>query len=175
MIDPSWKRISALHVEDDGTIGAVWLAHDTGTQTLHCYDAAIFRQEVQAVVIEAIASRGRHYPMAWRKQDKAFADALQDAGVRMTYEPAEDNQSVAEVLSREIWQRLRTGQFRVERRVSEWIREHKNFDRKDSKVPMNGYPLMAATRHAIEKLSFAKPERDHGAAKKVNSRKVAIV
>jgi hypothetical protein len=174
MIDPSWRRIAGFHVEDDGTIGAVWLAFDTVTSTLHCYDAAIFRAEVQAVVVDAIASRGRKFPMAWRKQDKAYAKALEDAGVRITYEPAEDTQSVAQVITREVWQKLRTGQFRVERRLQEWLREFKNFDYKDSEVPMNGFPLMAATRHAIEKLPYARPEKVPGQTKQ-KFKKVAIV
>lgn len=59
MIEPHWKRIAGMHVEDDGTVGAVWLAHDTTKSTVYCYDAAIFRAEVKAVIIEAIAARGR--------------------------------------------------------------------------------------------------------------------
>ena len=174
MIHPTWKRISGLHVEDDGTVGAVWLAHDTTTSTVHCYDAAVFRTEVQAVIMEAIASRGRHFPMAWRKQDKPFADDLLKAGVNILPDHCDDNQAVAEVISREVWQRLRTGQFRVERRVGDWLSEYEAFDRDDSKIPLAGYPLMAATRHALEMLSYAKREREPG-AKRRNFRKVAIV
>lgn len=174
MIEPHWKRITGLHVEEDGTVGAVWLAHDTTSSTVHCYDAAVFRAEVKAVIIEAIAARGRHYPLAWRKQDEPFAEALRDGGVKVIPEHCADNQAVAEVISRDIWQKLRTGQFRVERRVGEWLKEYQDFDRQDSKVPTSGFPLMAATRHAIEMLPYAKPEK-HPGRKRQNYRKVAIV
>ncbi len=174
MIKPEWKRIAGLRVEDDGTVGVVWLAHDESSSVVHCYDAAIFRAEVKAVIIEAIAARGRHFPVAWRKQDQAFAEALEDEGINMVHEHCVDNQSVAEVISREIWQRLRTGQFRVERRVGEWLNEYKNFDRSDMKVPTSGFPLMSATRHAIEMLPYAKAERAFR-RKTPNAPKLAIV
>ena len=174
MIDPTWKRIAGMHVEDDGTVGVVWLAHDWMSSVVHCYDAAIFRLEVKAVIAEGIGARGRHYPLAWRKKDEAFAKDLETSGITIIPEHCADNQAMAEVISREIWQKLRTSQFRVEKRVGDWLSEYRRFDRSDSKVPTSGYPLMAATRHAIEMLPYAKPERDPQRNKQ-NFPKLAIV
>jgi len=174
MIDSTWKRIAGVHTEEDGTVGVVWLAHDTMSSVVHCYDAALFKREVFAVIAEGIGARGRHYPLAWRKKDEAFCKKLQDAGINVLPEPCSDAQSVAEVISREIWQKLRTSQFRVERRVGEWLAEYRKFYRDGEAVPKEGFPLMAATRHAIEMLPYAKPERMPG-SNRPNAPKLAIV
>jgi len=34
MIEPSWGRIAGMHVQDDGEIAAVWIAHDTETDII---------------------------------------------------------------------------------------------------------------------------------------------
>lgn len=174
MLDETWRRMAGIHLEDDGTLGAVWLAHDTVTSVVHLYDAAVFNLEVPAVIIEAIAARGRYFPVAWRKQDKALADKLYDAGVNILPDPSEDNQAMAEVISREIWQRLRASQFRVDKRVGEWLEEYRKYFRDDSNVPTKGFPLMAATRHAIEMLPFAEAAAT-GARSKNNYPSIAIV
>lgn len=158
MIEPLWKRVAGLHVDDDGTVGVVWLAHDFDNNVVHVYDAAVFQQEVRAVMAEGIAARGRHYPVAVRKKDEAFGDDLRNAGINVIPEMCKDDEKMAEVISREIWQKIRTGQFRVERRVGEWLHEYNRYDRSGNKVPTEGFPLMAATRHAIEMLPYAKPE-----------------
>ena len=68
--------------------------------------------------------------------------------------------------SREILTRFRAQTLRYERRVGEWAKEFKAMNR-DAKtsgsetrwvVPAKGFPLMAATRHAIEMLLYAKAE-----------------
>jgi len=174
MIESHWKRMAGMHVDDDGTVGVVWIAHDEDHNTVHVYDSAIFRVEVRAVIAEGIAARGRHYPLAWRQKDKAFADDLLDAGINVIPEACVDNQAMAEVISREIWQKLRTGLFRVERRVGDWLKEYKRYDRNEAQVPTTGFPLMSATRHAIEMLPYAKPERVPG-NKQANYPKLALI
>lgn len=173
MLDPTWRRVSGFHLEETGELGVVWLAHDTVTSIVHCYDAAIFRREVPVVIGEGIAGRGRWIPMAWRKQDQEFADKLLDAGINILPDPCADNQAMAEVLSREVWQRLRSSQFRVDSRVAEWKAEFQNFYRDKSNVPISGFPLMAATRHAVEMLAYARAERMPG-SKKPNYPRVPI-
>lgn len=159
MVDPTFKRIAGMHVEGDGIVGAVWAALDWRANVVHVYDAALFDNEVPAVINEAIAARGRHYPLAWRKPDKEFADALLEAGVNVLPDPCSDNQAMAEVVSREIQQKMRTGQFKVDQRVGTWLKEYNHFTKDGTHVPRQGFPLMAATRHCIEMLSWAEPER----------------
>lgn len=166
--------MAGMHVDPDGTWGVVWLAHDEQNDTVRVYDAAIFKREVRAVIAEGVAARGRHIPMAWRRADKPFADDLLDAGMNVIPEECIDDDAMIEVISREIWQRLRTGQFKVEKRVGDWLHEYKRYDREDSKVPTAGFPLMGATRHAIEMLPYARAERSAG-KKQRNYPKLALI
>lgn len=172
MIDPSWRRIAGYHCLDDGGHAAVWIAHDKETDTLHLYDACKFQMEVPAVIAEGMNARGRWIPIAWT--DKGISKTLQDRGCNTLPDAAPDSASDAEMVSREIWERMRTGRFKVDRRLKEWLDEFKTYGRRDGVVPKGAYPLMAATRHAVGSLEWARrqaPKRRQTA----NYAQVAIV
>lgn len=175
MMQPDWRRIAGIHVIDDGTAAVVWIAHDRHTDTIHVYDCAMFRREVLAVIAESINARGRWIPVAWEKKAKAMSEKLKDRGVNMTYDPFEDNDAVAEVIARDIWERMRGSRFRVDKRLAEWLDEFKTFTRTDHKVPRETHPLMTATRFACGMYDeWARPERMPGASKP-SYPKIAIV
>lgn len=156
MIEPHWRRISGIQCQDDGVIAAVWLAHDKDTDTVHCYDAVLFEREVLAVVAEGLAARGRWIPVAWPKEAKEIADKLLERGVKALYEPVESTQPAIEAASLDIWERMRSKRFRVDKRLGSWLEEYRTYYRKDSKVPTDSHPLMAATRVAMMRLSSAR-------------------
>lgn len=156
MISSDCKRIAAIHCQDDGDIGAVWTALDPGTDTIHLYDCCVFRREVAAVIAEGLNARGRWIPIAWEDSDKDMSDKLLDRGCNMLFEGYKDADTLSEVNSREIWERMRTGRFKTDKRLSEWLDEYKTFYRKDSQVPKTSHPLMSATRHAVANLDHAK-------------------
>jgi hypothetical protein len=167
-LEPYWRRIAGMHIEDNGDLGAVWLAYDEQAGVVHIYDAALFRNEVPAVIQYGISARGRQIPLAWRKQDKPMADALLDAGINTLVDPYEETPSIIEIDTQEIFQRLRASALRVERRVSEWLDEYKRMQRELKSdgaasrwvVPPKGFPLIAATRCAIKMLPWAEAEYD---------------
>lgn len=179
-IEDHWSRIAGFHVQDDGDIGVVWIAHDTTANVTHLYESAILRSEPLAVIAECIANRGRWIPVAWHTKAKEFVEKLQNSdgegyrGINFLPEPCSDSQAIAEVISREIWQRMSGSQFRVDKRVGEWLEEYRGFYRDGSEIPMDGYPLMAATRHAIEMLHYAK-QNALKESSKLNYPKVAIL
>jgi hypothetical protein len=174
MIEGHWRRISGVHVQDDGTIGVAWMAHDKDADCIHLYDACVFRREVIAVIAEGLNARGRWIPVAWEKAAKGMADKLLDRGCNMLPEPSDDADALAEVTSRDIWERMRSGRFKVDKRLAEWLDEFKTFTREDSKVPKTNHPLMAATRHAVAQLDYAKRQAPKGQRKTLYP-KVAIV
>lgn len=174
MVDPTWQRIAGLHFQDDGTLGVVWLARDLMNDTVHVYDCALFRREVPAVIGEGISARGKWIPVAWHKDAQEMADSLLNRGINMLPEPSADSQAMAEVISREIWQRIRSSRLRVDTTAAEWMDEYRTHYFKDSKVPIEGHPLMAATRHAIEQLVYARAQSMPG-SKKPNRPQVAII
>lgn len=175
MIEPDWPQICGIHVEKDGTIGAVWIAHERQADRIHLYDCAIFTREVPVIIGQSLSNHGRWIPIAWEKKQKAMCEKLKDRGCNMTHEPHDDDDAVAEAVSRDIWERMRGQRFKVERRCAEWLDEFKNFTQKDQKVPREGYPLMSATRYAVAMFDeWARPERMPGAHRK-NYPAVAVV
>lgn len=155
----STKRISGLHVDDDGTVGVVWLDLDPVSRNIGCYDCALFdRGEMFELMASAIGGRGRNIPLAWRKQDKAFADKLLETGIDVLPDPCEDTPAMVEVGAREIRGLMRAKRFFFKHDFPEMRREHDAFNRTDGKVPAQGFPLMAATRHALDKLEWARAE-----------------
>lgn len=173
MIEDSWDRICGVQMCPNGEVAAVWLAHDAESDVVHVYDACIFKREVLVVIAEGIAARGRQIPIAWSKSDEEFIEKLLDRGCDTLPDPADDSDSMADLLSRDILERMRTHRFKVEKRLSEWLDELKNFQREDQKVPRETFPLMAATRHAIDQLTWAK-SASATRASKINYPKVAV-
>ena len=168
MIDPLWKRVAGLHIQEQGQIGAVWIAHDKETDTVHLYDACVFKKDVWPVICEGINARGRWIPIAW--SDKDMSKEMLNKGCRMLYDPEPDS---AEMISREIEERMRSERFKVDKRLGEWLEEYKTYFQSGSKIPQ-GFPLMTATRLAVANLKRAKRLQSRRKSK-INYPKVAII
>jgi len=156
LIDPTWKRICGLQIEDSGDISAVWLAHDANTDTVHIYDACSFKDEVPVVIAEGLNARGRHIPISWSKKHKAIKEQLEERGCRFIPEPLDDSEAYTKKLVDEVEERFKTRRLRVDKRLKNWHDEYKTLFERESKTPVSGYPLMAATRHAIGNLKRAR-------------------
>lgn len=163
MIPDDWKRVAGMYVRDDGDIGCVWMAHDKDRDLVHLYDACLFQREVIAVIADAFAARGRFIPVAWTH--KELADDLLGRGVNMLPASCDDSDAAAEVASREVWARMRTHRFKVERALRPWAEEFETYNRESQKVPRDSHPLMSATRYAVQMLPYARrstPKRAKG-------------
>lgn len=174
MIQPRWKRIAALHCQGQAEIAAAWLAHNRDADTVHLYDCALFKVEVLAVIAEGLVARGRWIPVAWEQDAKEIADSLLERGCNMLPKPVKETPAMSEVVSREILARMRSGRFKVDSRLAEWLDEYRSFYRQEGQVPRDSYPLMSATRHAVGQLDFALAQATHG-GRKTAYPKVAIV
>lgn len=145
-----------MHVEDQGNIAVVWLAHDRASDVLHLYDCAVFKREVFAVIAEGLKARGSWLPIAWEESAEEVVKNLKDRGCRVLAEGYKDTPALSEINSRDLWERMRTGRFKVDQRNAEWLDEFKSFYREEGQVPQESFPLMSATRHAIGKLKEAR-------------------
>jgi len=154
MIEAHMKRIAGMHVCDDGTIALVWLGHDSVVDEIILYDSCIFKREIPLVIAEGINARGRWIPIAWTH--KQMSDDLLNRGCKMLPDPAEDSQAMSEVISRDIWERMRTKRFKVSKRLRDWFDEAESFDRNKNKIPRDSHPLMAATRNAVSQIKCAR-------------------
>lgn len=155
-MNPQWKRIAGLEVEGDGLAAVVWLGHDKLSDVVTLYDCCKFNAEVLPVIAEGLNARGRWIPIAWNGKDEDFSDSLLDRGCGVLYDGVKESPQSAEMTSREISERMRTGRFKVDKRMAEWLQEFELFGKQGGKIPTSGYPLMAATRYAISQLEFAK-------------------
>ena len=174
MIDAQSKRICGIHLEEDGTLAAVWLAHNKLDDSVHLYDACSFAREVNVVIAEGLNARGRWIPIAWHKSAKDYTENLLERGCKMLYDGSDDTDALAEVISRDIWERMRTHRFKVDKRLAIWWDEFESFDKKEGKIPVGNFPLMAATRHAMSQLKMAKRQINQRKIKK-NYPRMAIV
>jgi hypothetical protein len=175
MIENGWKRIAGFHWEEHGDAGAAWLAHDKTTDTVHVYDACMFRKEVLAVIAEGMNARGRWIPIAWEKGAEEIIKKLLDRGCNTLVDPSKQTPVLAEAISRDVKERMVTGRFKVDKRLSEWLDEYRGFTREDGQVPLKAYPLMSATRHAMADLDYARARERRGRNAAVNYPKVAII
>jgi len=155
VIEPHWSRIAGLHCQADGDIAAAWLAHDKETDCVHLYDCFLFRREVLAVVADGLKVRGAWIPIAWAPGGKDIVGRLLERGCNTLTEPVMDSPALAEANSLDIWERMRTGRFKASRQLESWLEEFKAFGRREGQVPLDGYPMMSATRHAVAMLPWA--------------------
>ena len=156
MVDPLNKRISGIHAQEDGTIGAVWLAYNKDRDLIHVYDACVFRAEVLAVIAEGLNARGRWIPVAWNDKSKEISDKLLDRGCNMLQDGCKTSDQYLEVTSRDVWERMRTKRFKVDPRLKEWTDEFEAYYKDGVKIPKDASPLMSATLNAIDQLPFAR-------------------
>ena len=154
MIEPDKKRIAGMHVTNEGNIAVVWLAVDNQIGDVFVYDTALFKREVPIVIAESLNARGRNIPIAWA--NKPIADQLKEKGCRMLWDSCDESNPIAEVTSKEIWERIRTKRFRVDKRLGDIIAEMQTLERVDGKIPTDSHPLMAAARNAMQMLKYAK-------------------
>jgi len=171
----SWRRICGLHVTEVGDVGCVWLSYDKDTDYIRLTDSAFFRDQPFPVICEGINARGRDIPIAWSKPAKSLIDTLAERGANIIPEPVVEDPAFAAAITNELVSRMLSQTFRVSERAAEWRDEYKTFFYDDNaKVPVDSHPLMAATRYAIAKLSWAKATRLRR-RNQVNFPRVAIV
>ena len=154
MIEPEWHRIAAVHCLENGDIGAVWLALDKETDKLFLYDAQVFRKEIFGVIADTLKAKGKWIPIAWNQKD--VMEKLLERGCNMLPDEAENTHTLAEVISRGILERMRTGRFKLIGDLEDWKEEFDTYDRHKGKLTMETHPLMSATRHAVSMLDCAK-------------------
>ena len=71
---------------------------------------------------------------------------------------AEAGLTPAEVMSREIWQRMRQSQFKLSRYAKNFQEEMADMNRQDFSGNRDNYPLVGALRYAVHKINFAKAQ-----------------
>jgi hypothetical protein len=105
------------------------------------------------------ATRLESVPIAWEQSAEPFARRLLELDCAMLREELAylETPEVARGITMEIEERMRLGTFEVMASNTAWLEEHKRFGLdNDGQIPLTGFPLMSATRHAFSQLDRAK-------------------
>jgi hypothetical protein len=177
LIEDSWKNICGVHFQPGVSgAGAVWLAIDKKADVVHLWDCALYPTEPPIMVATALNKHGRWIPIAWEQDAKPLIDQLLDRGCNTLPDPVKQTPVLAEAVSRDIIERMRTGRFKVDKRLADWLDEYKGFMREEGLVPLKSHPLMAATRYAMANIDFARVrDRRRGADTNINYPKVTMI
>ena len=152
-ISSEWPRIIGLHA-DSGQLACVWMAQEKLTGKIFLYDSALFDRVVFAVIAERL---GDKIPIAWESSAEELVKRLKKRGCKITREGYKESQVLAEATAREIWSQMEAKKFLVGSHNEQWFNERERFWLADGgAVPMDNFPLMSATRHAMANLSKAK-------------------
>jgi hypothetical protein len=162
VIENDWLCIAGVHFQPEGGAAAVWVAHDKKADVLHLWDCAVYRREPLVIIAEGLNRHGRWVPIAWEASARELVEKLLDRGCNTLAEPTKETPVMADAVSRDIAERMRSGRFKVDKRLAEWLDEFGSFKWVDGKVPLNTHPLMSATRHAIAGLEYARRQRGRG-------------
>ena len=159
-INPSWPRIGGFSVLPNGEMGVVWLSLEPEWDILRIHQAVKFDRPH----IGIIASELRRHPwtpVAWANEE--FAENLRrEHKCRMLQHGIHETQEKAEELTNVIAERMETNRLRINSACTKWAEEFESFRRgvRTSQVPRDSHPLMAATRHAVAMLKYARPEAE---------------
>ena len=172
-LHPAWRRIAGIDFGFTDPTAVVWLAHDTETDIVYLYDCYMVDKELPVVHASAIKARGQWIPVAWpfdgSKTDpgsgKQVMKQYKKEGVRMLYDYAKHDPTEVgagksirsvEVGINNIFDRMRTGRFKVAAHLTDWFDEFRLYHRKKGKIVDLRDHLMDATRYAVMMLQHAR-------------------
>jgi len=167
-----WPRICAVDFGVDHPFAAVWMAWDRDLDIVYVYDC--YRKSRATIAENSIVIRqkGTWIPVIWPhdgnqedpKSAKSLADLYRLEGVNMWYEsftnppaPGQKKGDLGvEAGLQAIWERMRSGRFKVFRGLDDWFEEFRMYHRKDGKVVPLKDDIMSATRYAHQSLRNAR-------------------
>ena len=170
-INAAWRQIAGFSILDSGVMGIVWISVDTEWDVVRIHHAIKLERELLAVPAAEL-NRKRWIPVAWENEE--FAQKLQDDyGCNMLPDRSSDSAAQAEVLTNAILERMKTGRFKYGPGADTWAKEYKAFNRDSGQIDRDNFPLMAATRHAVAQIQYARAEVSSKSGKRLYP-KVAI-
>jgi hypothetical protein len=169
--NPAQKQIFGFHAENHGESFAVVCLTVDGKDVKHVTVHHSFlwpQREVSFNDLAAELKRCNAYgttrlnavPIVWEHYAEPFAKRLIELDCAMLREDLvyKETPEIARRLTMEIEERMRKRLFSVEPADNAaWLEEHARFGiGSDGQIPLTGYPLMSATRHAFAQLDRAR-------------------
>lgn len=170
-IPKHWARICGIDFGIDHPAAGVWLAHDRDSDTIYVTDC--YKMSGETAVYHAGAIKARdpqsQIPVAWphdgMTRDKGTGVPLKEQyrkhGVRMMRDSARYDDKTGgaqgvEPAVLEIYERMKTGRFKVFANLSQWFDEFRMYHRKGGLIVAKKDDIMSATRIAVMELRHAR-------------------
>ena len=170
-INKAWRQIAGFSILESGVMGIVWISVDAEWDVVRIHHAIEMRRESLALPAAEL-NRKRWIPVAWENEE--FAEKLQDDyGCNMLPDRSGDDQAQAEVLTNAMLERMKTGRWKFGPGADTWAKEYSAFNRDGGAIDRDSFPLMAATRHAIAQIKYARAEQSSKSGQRLYP-KVAI-
>ena len=174
---PTLRHIFGFHAENHGESFAIVCLSVEGkhSKRVTVFDSFLWPQrEVSFNDIAAElkrhnakgANRLESIPIAWDRSAEPFAERLLELDCAMLRDELvqAETPAIARGITMELEERMRLRTFDVMPNNVAWLEEHKRFGLDhDGQIPLTGYPLMSATRHAFAHIDRAKPPGEKSA------------
>jgi hypothetical protein len=167
---PQLKHVFGFHAENHGESFAIVCLSVDGkhTKRVTVFDSFLWPQrEVSFNDMAAElkrynakgASRLESIPIAWERSAEPFANRLLELDCAMLRDDLAytETPEVARYITMELEERMRLRTFDVMPSNTAWLEEHTRFGLDhDGQIPLTGFPLMSATRHAFAQIDRAR-------------------
>ena len=170
-IPAHWARIAGIDFGIDHPAAGAWIAWDRDTDVIYLYDGYKRSNEAAAYHAMALNQRGNWIPVAWphdglnreKSGGKQLKDMYVEAGANLLslsarYDNDKGGGQPVEPVVMEVYERIRTGRFKVFSHLTDWFAEYRNLHRKDGKIVAIRDDLMKATFYAVMMRRYACPE-----------------
>lgn len=171
-----WARIIGIDFGTDHPAGCVLLAWDRDEDIVYVIKSKKERNMDALQHSEIIKGMGGNFgdrvPVAWphdgvnseKSSNQPLFKTYLKHGVTMLSRTARYEENIGgaqpkEPIIMDIYERMRTGRFKVFETEGDWLKEFRNYHRKDGKIVLRMDDLMSATNYAMIDLRKAQPLR----------------
>ncbi len=162
-----WPRGCAMDLgKSDHPTAAVWIAWDRDLDILYVYDCWKGTGTISENATEIRRKTKDYIPVFWPhdatqkdpRSAKTYSDLYKDEGLNMWWEsftnpprPGEKRGDLGvEAGIDAIWERMKSGRFKVSKHLHEWWEEFRMYHRKDGKIVDLKDDIMSATRYCAQ-------------------------
>lgn len=177
-IPAHWPRLCAVDFGWNHPFGAVWLAWDRDTDTVHVYDCYRVREQLPSQHAVVMRQKGTWIPVAWPHdglqvkpgpgEAKQLRQLYVDAGANMlgAHATHADGKGYAtEPGITDMLERMQSGRLKVAKHLNDWWEEFRLYHRKDGLIVKENDDLMSATRIGVMSLRYAETQPKPAAGK----------
>jgi phage terminase large subunit-like protein len=166
-VPPEWAKIWGIDFGIGHPFAAVLLAWDRETDTMHVLHCIRVTDQLPYQHAALMKPIGSGVPVSWphdghirdRNSGEPLSKSYSAHGLRMLEAHAThaDGKSIStEAGILEIYERMKTGRFKVAAHCTNWFEEFRGYCRKDNQIVKFKDDLMSATRMAVTARRFAK-------------------